>query len=123
MSTFEQGYSGADRRRFPRVNAMVEYEIIDKELNKKSSNTKNIGAGGIAFFSHENIKANNILSLFVSLPDATNFQAKAQVVWCDSVEVSWDPQIHYECGVKFIEIDEESRQKISKYVFLRLNVN
>ncbi len=123
MNNVDQGYMGADRRRFPRVNAMVKYKIINKESNGKAGNTKNICAGGIAFFTHDDIKARSILSLFVSLPDATDFQAKAQVVWCDSVQVSWDPAIHYECGVKFIEIDEESRQKISKYVFLRLNIN
>ena len=114
---------GVDRRRFPRVNAMVEYKIVDKDSNKKAGNTKNISAGGIAFFAHDNIKENSVLSLFISLPDTTDFQAKAQVVWCDSVGVSWDSEIRYECGVKFIEIDKESRQKISKYVFLRLNIN
>ena len=123
MDNLEQGYMGVDRRRFPRVNAMVQYKIIEKESSKKESNAENISAGGIAFFTYDNIERNSVLSLSISLPDETCFQVKAQVVWCDSVQVSWAVEIHYECGVKFIEINEDSRQKISKYVFLRLNVD
>ncbi len=123
MNDLHQRYMGIDRRRFPRVNAMVEYTIIEKVFQENGGNTKNISAGGIAFFTHDRIKANSILSLSVSLPDTTVFQSKAKVVWCDCVEVSWNPDIHYECGVKFIEIDELSRRKISKYTFLRLNSN
>ena len=74
------------------------------------------------FFAKDKIEVNSLLSLSISLPDTTDFQAKAQVVWYDSVQVSWDPEIRYEGGIKFIEIDEENRQKISKYVFLRLNI-
>ena len=123
MNNLSEGYKGVDRRKFPRVNAMVKYEIIENEAVKDKSNTRNISAGGIAFFSRDKIQENSILFLSISLPDETDFKAKAQVVWYDSVQVSWDPEIRYECGVKFIEIDEENRQKISKYVFLRLNID
>ncbi len=123
MDNLEQGYKGVDRRKFPRLNARVRYKIVEDNFGGKAGNTKNISAGGIAFFAKDKIELNSVLSLSISLPDSTDFQAKAQVVWYDSVEVSWDPEISYEWGVKFIEIDEESRKKISKYVFLRLDKN
>ena len=123
MNDLGRGYIGVDRRRFPRVNAMVEYKIIENIPLEYGGNTKNVSEGGIAFFAQNRIKENSVLSLFVSLPDTTDFQAKAQLVWCDSAKVSWDSGIRYECGVKFIEIDQSSRQKISKYTFLRLSSN
>ncbi|MFH1093430.1 MAG: PilZ domain-containing protein [Candidatus Omnitrophota bacterium] len=83
MSNLEQGYPGEDRRRFPRVNATVQYQIIEQEYSKKAGNTKNISVGGIAFFAKDKIRRNSLLSLSISLPDETYFQAKAQVVWCD----------------------------------------
>ena len=51
----------------------------------------------------------------------SNLNAKVRVVWREPVKVSWDSDICYEVGVEFIKIDEIDRQKISKYVFLRLD--
>ena len=121
MADMTGKYNGVDRRKYPRVNARIKYEIIEKELARKFGKTKNISAGGIAFFVKDKINENTILSLIVDLPDETEFLATAQVVWQEKIEVSWDDDINYELGVKFIQINKTDREKISKYAFLRLN--
>lgn len=121
METKKSGYDGIDRRKYPRVNAQVKYQILEKIPADKFSNTKNISAGGIAFFATASVQISSILSLSISLPDATEFQAMARVIWQERVQVSWDTDICWELGVQFIEIDNNDRKKISKYAFLRLN--
>ncbi|MFH2137477.1 MAG: PilZ domain-containing protein [Candidatus Omnitrophota bacterium] len=114
-------YHGLERRQYPRVNAFISYSLVSEEDAGKTGGTKNISAGGIAFFAKEKIEINTVLSLAISLPDRTDFQAKAKLVWVEEVSVSWDPNIFYELGVEFLDIEESDREKIAKYVFLRLD--
>jgi len=114
-------HSGADRRRYPRINACIEYAVLDQSRPAKLFGTKNISAGGIAFFSKEKLEKNTLVSLSVTLPDTSDFRATAGVVWCEEARLSWDPSIGYEVGVNLIEIREADRQKITRYVFSRLD--
>ncbi len=121
MNPLESKYTGAERRKYPRLNAFITYSIIEEENRGKTTNTKNIGAGGIAFFAKEKLAVDTILSLAITLPDASNFQTKGKVVWGDDIHVPGDPNICCELGIEFIEINDADRQKISEYVFLRLD--
>ncbi|MCP4650790.1 MAG: PilZ domain-containing protein [PVC group bacterium] len=117
----KENYDGKERRCFPRVNAFVSYQILDKETAEKISCSKNISAGGISFFAKKSVKIDEVLLLSISLPDHTDLIAKGKVIWAEPVSVSWDPEIFYELGVTFVEITEDDRKKIAKYVFLRLD--
>ncbi len=121
MNVQKNAYYGVDRRKYLRINACVTYSIVEDDIKETSSSSKNISAGGIAFFTRDNLDTNIILSIAVRLPDMSNLNAKVRVVWREPVKVSWDSDICYEVGVEFIRIDETDRQKISKYVFLRLD--
>ncbi len=121
MNVQNYAHHDADRRKYPRINACVAYSIVEDEGRGISSGSKNISAGGIAFFTRDNLGTNIILSIAVRLPDMSNLKAKVRVVWCEPVKVSWDSDVCHEVGVEFIKIDEIDRQKISKYVFLRLD--
>ncbi|MBU0634514.1 MAG: PilZ domain-containing protein [Candidatus Omnitrophica bacterium] len=110
-----------ERRKYPRVNAFITYSVVEKNSLEKSTNSKNISAGGIAFFSKEKLETNTILSLNISLPDRSDFMAKGKVVWEDHVKVADDSNMYYELGIKFIDINDDDRQKISKYVLHRLD--
>lgn len=114
-------YGGINRRKYPRLNGCVEYSILNEVDAKKTTDTKNISAGGVAFFAKDKLEVNTILSLSIGLPDMSDFQAKARVVWCAGVQPSPGSEVCYELGIEFVEIDENDRQRISKYVFLRLD--
>ena len=114
-------YYGLERRKYPRINALVKYAVIDAENADKASGVRNISAGGIAIFAKEAIAMDTTLSLSISLPDKTDFGAKAKVVWSEEIKVSWDEDIKYELGVEFIDIKESDRERILKYVFHRLD--
>ena len=112
----------AERRKFPRLNAVVnvEYSIIGEGPLKYTESTKNIGAGGICLIVYEEIKINTLLSLKFFLPDSNEpIQAKGRVVWKGEFSISSDQIRRYDLGIEFVEIGEEDRERISKYVFTR----
>ncbi|MFH1459478.1 MAG: PilZ domain-containing protein [Candidatus Omnitrophota bacterium] len=115
-------HNGVDRRKYPRINANINYAIIsDAESIEALRNMKDIGAGGVAFFTQREVDPGAVLSLFINLPDLSNFHAKAKVVWCEKVNIKSDKDIHCELGIKFIEIKREDNQRLAKYVFIRLD--
>ena len=115
MENKPEKYYGPDRRKYPRVNAAVSYAVLEEEPAGKTQNTKNISAGGIAFFSKNKVDVNVVLSLTINLPDLSQVKTKARVAWNQLVNESWCQQTNYELGIEFIEIDENDRQKIAKY--------
>jgi len=110
-----------ERRKYPRLNAFITYSVVDPANADKTANTKNISAGGIAFFAREKIELNTTLSLNINLPDRSDLVAKGRVVWVEKTKVPADPKICYELGIKFMEIDDNDRQRISRYIFYRLD--
>ncbi|MBU1044722.1 MAG: PilZ domain-containing protein [Candidatus Omnitrophica bacterium] len=116
-------YKFSDRRKYPRINANITYSIKDSQDFFISQSSKNISSGGIAFFAREKIMAGTILDLRLNLPDATEVQAMVSVVWRERVVISEDETICCELGVEFISLDQNNRNKIAKYVFLRLDKN
>jgi c-di-GMP-binding flagellar brake protein YcgR len=116
-------YGGVDRRKYPRVNASVTYSIENTKLDDQFKQTKNISAGGIAFFARDPLEVGSILCLDMDLPDMSSVQTKARVVWREHIKIPEDEKICCELGVEFIEVDDKIRKKISKYVFLRLDTN
>ena len=112
-----------DRRKYPRVNASVTYSIKDSQSSLNIQGSKNISSGGIAFFARQKVGVNAVLDLIINLPDMRAVQTGAKVVWCEHVQVSEDDSICCELGVEFISLEQQDRQKIAKYVFLRLDKN
>ena len=111
--------SGADRRKYPRLNAAVTYSVVDR--NSGFQDTRNISAGGIAFFSGEQIEIGCVIYLRIILPDSSLIRAKAKVVWTQAAHTSWKDNAGYEFGVEFSELSEDDRRKISRFVVLRLD--
>ena len=114
-------YYGLERRKYPRINALISYAVIDAENADKTSGAKKISAVVISIFAKEKIDINTKLSLAISLPDKSDFGAKARVAWAEEITISWDADIKYELGVEFLEIKESDQEKIAKYVFVRLD--
>ena len=112
-----------DRRKYPRINASVSYSIKDNQNFFIPQSLKNISSGGIAFFAREELDAGAILDIVINLPNMSDVQTMVKVVWCEPARIDADKTICSEIGVEFINLDFNDRNKVSKYVFLRLDKN
>ena len=113
-------YDGIERRKYPRINAAIRYTVLD-DVSEVPLSTKNISAGGIAFFAREHIAPDTRLSLAMTLPDSSAYTVTVRVVWSAPVRISSDESLRFELGVEFLSISEDERKKIARYVFLRLD--
>lgn len=110
-----------ERRAFLRLedSLPVKYtraakSIKDAEL--KEITRMNIGGGGIKLILEENLPEGTILAMHISIPDPDEgfipIFATGEVAWSETVKEGKK----YGVGIKFINIEEEDRYKIIKYV-------
>jgi c-di-GMP-binding flagellar brake protein YcgR len=112
-------FTGEERRKFVRLSAsvIVDYKVIDTQ-SVKTTQTKNISAGGICIIVYEEIEPETILDLKIYLPDDSSpIQAKGRVVWKKEFTFSSDPRARFDIGIEFLEIESFDRERISRYVF------
>lgn len=121
MDGENNSYGLIDRRKYPRINANVSYSIKDSQKFFIPRSLNNISSGGIAFFAREMLDLGTVLDLMINLPNMSDVKAMVKVIWCESAQIDADETICSELGVEFIGLDQNSRNKISKYVFLRLD--
>ncbi|MCM8773943.1 MAG: PilZ domain-containing protein [Candidatus Omnitrophica bacterium] len=112
-------YNGIERRRYPRLDviASVNCSLVDREDTGELSISENISGGGICtIISEERVKA-NFLYLSILLPNCKErIYARGRIVWAKEIPVYFDTKLNYEVGLEFVDISEEDRQKISRYV-------
>ena len=113
-----------DRRIFARLgaNVNVSYRIVknvrapeeaDAEGPELGAMTKDISAGGLAFYLKEGIGAGSILELKIDLPGSReSVRCLAKVVRYQSV----DGTPFYETAVCFLDLSGRDRQLLDKYV-------
>ena len=110
-----------ERRKFPRLNTTVdiEYAVVGKEpAPQDKSYIKNISSGGICIIVYEKVEIDDILTLTINLPEGGRpIQLKGKVVWTGEFILGGDKRSRWDAGIEFIEISEDDRQKISKYLF------
>jgi len=107
-----------ERRKFVRLNINVEinYSIIPHE-EQQETGTKNISAGGICMVSDKPLSIGDTLQLEIKLPeDPPSIQVKGKAVWVKQF-IATEKHESFDIGVEFINISEENRKRINKYVF------
>jgi len=113
-----------ERRKFSRLELSVDikYSVIGKEpLLEKQGRSKNISPAGIYLIVDEQIELGDVLSLVIRLPEDDHpIQVKGVVRWKAFVWVTdtTDTRTRWDLGIEFIDINEDDRQKISKFVFV-----
>ncbi|MFH1360806.1 MAG: PilZ domain-containing protein [Candidatus Omnitrophota bacterium] len=108
-----------ERRKFLRLNINVDikYAVLPSSDNHSGS-SRNISAGGICIITHEELLPGDRLKLDISLPDDPSMiQTIGQVVWTKTFSIAGEGKNRYDVGVEFIDISDEERGKIKKYVF------
>lgn len=112
------GYSGPERRIYPRVkvNVDVKYKIYSKKSGLhgfKEGRARNISEGGVFLETYEKLAADDRLEFKLKLPVSSQFiLIRGKVVWTREVETGkW-----YYYGISFIEIDPNDKKLIAKYI-------
>ncbi|MFA5145852.1 MAG: PilZ domain-containing protein [Candidatus Omnitrophota bacterium] len=112
-------WNGINRRRFPRASYKCLI-TIKKRLNAKtiSTNTENIGAGGICVIIKEDLGLFQGVDLELHIDDDLEpIRCGGTVVW---VVKKADPRqkgVHfYDTGLEFIDVRPEDRERISEVV-------
>ncbi|MCM8823248.1 MAG: PilZ domain-containing protein [Candidatus Omnitrophica bacterium] len=112
-------YNGIERRRYPRFNviASVICSLVDREDRLETTTADNISLGGIcAIVSEEIVKANRLFLSILFPNGGGHIYTEARVVWAKEIPVYFDTKLNYEVGLEFVDISEEDRQKISRYI-------
>ncbi|MCX7927506.1 MAG: PilZ domain-containing protein [Candidatus Omnitrophica bacterium] len=115
--------SEQERRRFARFNILVEAKVSKRQEGapEKILNTKNISQGGVCIISTEPYSLGELLNLKLHLPDVDEeITAIGKVVWIKPLEsISGSEIKRYELGLEFIGINDETFQRIQKYLFYK----
>ena len=112
-------WNGINRRKFPRANYKCLIAIKKRLTSKNlSTQTENIGAGGICVLIKDDLGLFQGVDLELSLDDnKPPIKSGGTVVWV--VKKSEPKQrgvYHYDTGIEFIDIRPEDRERISEVV-------
>lgn len=112
-------WNGINRRKFPRANYKCLI-AIKKRLTSKtiSTQTENVGAGGICVIIKEDLGLFQGVDLELYLDDTRPpIKCGGTVVWVVKKSDSSKKSAHlYDTGVEFIDIRPEDRDRISEVV-------
>ncbi|OQX81663.1 MAG: hypothetical protein B6D56_01690 [Candidatus Omnitrophica bacterium 4484_70.1] len=113
-----------ERRRFVRldINVKVRWKRIEQVNEEEKEVTKNISGGGICLIAEEKLNKGDTLYLEIELPSGELIYARGRVVWVNEYEIiGVEVKKKYDVGIEFIEIKEEDREEIGRYIFTLLH--
>ena len=112
-------WNGINRRKFPRANYKCII-TIKKRLTSKtiSTQTENIGAGGICVMIKEDLGLFQGVDLEITLDDGiTPIKCGGTIVWVVKKSEPKQKGVYlYDTGVEFIDIRPEDRDRINAVV-------
>ncbi|UCC95610.1 MAG: PilZ domain-containing protein [Candidatus Omnitrophota bacterium] len=107
--------SAADRRKYPRLPTtyIVRYKPRYSKTNYEVTQTKNISLGGIFLLTPKMLKQGQQLEMHIQFPFARKkIMVLARVISCEKLARG---EI-YETRLKFIEMSEETKQKLAEII-------
>jgi c-di-GMP-binding flagellar brake protein YcgR len=111
-------WDGINRRKFPRANYKCLIGIT-KRLNAKtiSTQTENIGAGGICVLIKEDLGLFQGVDVELFLDEnRPPIKCGGTVVWVVKKSAAKKSNVLYDTGIEFIDIRPEDREKVSEIV-------
>lgn len=111
-------WDGINRRKFPRANYKCLISI-KKRLTAKtiSTQTENIGAGGICVIIKEDLGLFQGVDIELFLDESRPpIKCGGTVVWVVKKSAAKKGSYLYDTGIEFIDIRPEDREKISERV-------
>jgi c-di-GMP-binding flagellar brake protein YcgR len=104
-----------EKRKYIRVEAfnLLKYKIVStegKQHEYKVSNVKDIGEGGLGFWTHEEMPVASLVELRINFsPFAVPISTLAKVIWVKRMGFSKQ----YKVGVQFVDIEKTFRKMIA----------
>jgi len=112
-------WDGINRRKFPRVKFKC-FIFINKKGSSKSisTNTENIGAGGICVIIKDDLGLFQGVELEINIEDNHSpIKCSGTVVWVVKKRATGKSgEYLYDTGIEFVDIDEQQRERIIKVV-------
>ncbi len=114
MQPNETGYTGKERRQFPRESiVVVEYALPGTDA-KLLCFPRNISLGGVSIIVNEEIALNTVLNLFIYVPNKdAPVEIKGKVRWINDT-FTLPHKKHWILGIEFIEVDDATRKKLEE---------
>jgi len=112
-------WDGINRRKFPRANYKCVISIRKRlTSNTISTQTENVGAGGICVLIGDDLGLFQgvDLDLFINTVDGPPIKCGGTVVWVVKKTQGKKPGHIYDTGIEFIDIRPEDRERISEVV-------
>jgi len=106
-----------ERRRYVRLNIPLEvsYSIPGREAVRRKSITKDVSPNGARFAVEEELPKGTVLDINIKIPTSLKpIPIKARIVW--SKKESGQGKNTYDAGFEFVQIPEESKQKLFQYL-------
>ena len=109
-----------ERRNFVRLPSRLTatYHIIGVTEDDLAVLTRNIGGGGVAFFTESSLKAGTLLQVEVRFPNRQRpVRFTAEVIWSGELllgSTDREPRA-FETGVRFASISDEDRKFLMRY--------
>ena len=114
-----------ERREYVRLDAgvNVNYKTSTAPNRGIVSTSKDISAGGIRFFTDQKLRIGSVIDLEISLPEQElPVSVNCEVVFSDEFSIMTESsKPTFETAVKFISIEDKNKDKISKYIFGKIN--
>lgn len=112
-------YEFSERREARRVSSIIVecYSIVNPQI-KEFSFARNISTKGFSFLSFIPFKEEDVISYKLYLSNDKEFmEGKGKIVWRKISDfLSSATNKLYEFGVEFVDISDDDRDKIYKYV-------
>ena len=120
-----------DKRKYSRLNWSIDvrwkksHSVSDACLpaggngaSPGAGKTKDISAGGIRLILRgEGVAVGDVLELEIELGGGRNIRTQGRVAWIEKFKIGgWQDEIGYEGGVEFLNMDDATRQEISRFM-------
>lgn len=113
-----------ERRRYVRLDTRlkINYRILQQPPLVTTSETVDIGGGGIRIFLTEPLKTGTLLELEIFLPEERDpIRCQGKLVWVEEFSIyhgSRETRQELEGGVEFTSIRPQDQDRIIKHVIL-----
>jgi len=113
------GWSGMDRRKFPRANYKCLVTVRRKDgVQTFTTQTENIGAGGVCVILPERLDIFSNVDMVITLIDGTApIKTNGVVVWTvKSCQPKKAKANCYDTGIEFVDLSKEHSVLIEKII-------
>lgn len=116
----EEYWSGKERRRVERLEAMldVEYKFLKSPKLKLTTSSRDISEDGICILAYEILPRDSMVELEIAIPSVKEpVHAQGKVVWCeDTGQLDANGKRSFLTGIRFVEIDGKDKTNLVNYI-------